>query len=92
MELEHAISVYKYLNKYKLHYSYMELELFGENLTENIIAYYIIPIWNWSLAKPIIKLTDSVITLFLYGIGAVWVFSLFFSNKNITLFLYGIGA
>ena len=37
-----------------------------------LINNYIIPIWNWSLNVPLIYLRNYQITLFLYGIGAIF--------------------
>ena len=53
--------------------------------------YYIIPIWNWSRYLYLVRMRLLIITLFLYGIGAV-LLSSHFQLHLITLFLYGIGA
>ena len=53
---------------------------------------YIIPIWNWSPSRSFFLPAPCLITLFLYGIGAISVVSLTLNLQSITLFLYGIGA
>ena len=76
-----------------LHYSYMELEQISIPLTLLFfLIHYIIPIWNWSAISHSLLLSILWITLFLYGIGARYVFFASLGIVAITLFLYGIGA
>ena len=55
-----------------LHYSYMELELIYDKADELHDKDYIIPIWNWSILNHrSTSFNIDLITLFLYGIGAI---------------------
>ena len=70
----------------------MELEPSTTSYLSMISSDYIIPIWNWSLYHLYLPPLSILITLFLYGIGAVIVPIITIIIVIITLFLYGIGA
>ena len=71
MELERKKRKFKG-NSCILHYSYMELELSLCAFSLSFNDYYIIPIWNWSINYLTWFVCINCITLFLYGIGALY--------------------